>query len=65
MVLRFTLAVNSSLSGTLTAVTGSYIGMLFTQAIPNPTTPAPLLGSATNGGTVATLTNLELAAGTY
>lgn len=65
MVLRFTIAQASTLSGTLTATTGSYIGMLFTQAIPNPTTPAPLLGSATSSGTVATLTGLELAAGTY
>lgn len=65
MVLQFTLPVPSTLSGVLTAVVGSWIGMFVVQTEPNPTTPAPVLASATNSGTVATLAPVDLPAGTY
>lgn len=65
MVLQFTLDAPSTLSGVLTALVGSWIGMFVVQTEPNPTTPAPVLAMATASGTVATLAPVDLPAGTY
>lgn len=65
MVLRFTLDQPSMISGTLQATVGTWIGMIFVNAAPNPTTPAPVLAIATSTGSLATLAATELPAGTY
>lgn len=65
MVLQFTLAEDSAVSGVLTATAGSWIGMFILNTPPDPTTPAPVLASATSTGTVATLAETILTAGTY
>ena len=65
MVLQFILTEQSEISGTLQAVTGNWIGMYVVNTAPNPTTPAPVLASATNTGTLATMSPTTLPAGTY
>lgn len=65
MVLQFTLAEDSAVSGVLTATTGTWIGMFILNTPPDPATPAPVLASATSTGTVATLAETILPAGTY
>lgn len=64
MVLRFTLALPSTLSGSI-STTASWPGLLIVGQEPNATTPAPLLASATTSGTSATMTPVVLPAGTY
>ncbi|MBP7205394.1 MAG: choice-of-anchor D domain-containing protein [Candidatus Cloacimonetes bacterium] len=65
MVLQFTLEENSILEGTLTALTGNWIGMFVVNTTPDPVTPAPVLAQATSSGTLATMESGELAAGSY
>jgi hypothetical protein len=65
MVLRFSLDQPSMISGTLQATVGTWIGMIFVNTAPNPTTPAPVLAAATSSGSLATLAATEFAAGTY
>ena len=66
MVLQFTLDQPSTLSGTLTATNGTYIGMIFVNSAPSVATPAPVLALAvSSSGSTATLAATEFAAGTY
>jgi len=66
MVLQFMLDVPSTLEGTLTALTGTWIGMAVVNTCPDPETPAPVLATATStSGTVANLAGVELPAGSY
>ncbi len=66
MVLQFTLAVPSTVSGTLSATAGgTWVGMLIVNTTPNPVTPAPVLGIATSSGSTATMAGTVLQAGTY
>ncbi|MBW6513394.1 MAG: choice-of-anchor D domain-containing protein [Candidatus Syntrophosphaera sp.] len=65
MVLQFTLTEASTLSGDLTALTGSWIGMFILDSCPDPDTPAPVLRSATTSSTSLTMTPVDLAAGSY
>ncbi|MDD2230691.1 MAG: choice-of-anchor J domain-containing protein, partial [Candidatus Cloacimonetes bacterium] len=64
MVLRFTLALPSTLSGNI-STTSSYPGLFILGQEPNASTPAPILGIATSSGTSATMTPVVLPAGTY
>ena len=66
MVLQFTLDVPSTLEGTLTSLTGNYIGMLVVNTCPDPETPAPVLATAvSSSGNEATMASDELPAGSY
>jgi len=66
LVLQFTLTEESSLEGTLTAVTGNYIGMYVLASCPDVNNPPTVLASAVSGsGTVANMSSGYLSAGTY
>jgi len=66
MVLQFTLAVPSTVSGTLSATDGgTWVGMIIVNTAPNLAVPAPVLGSGTSSGSTATMAGTILQAGTY